>query len=308
MSATAIKKSTTVRNSLTLATLRAGFRVGSTLAPKATAHRAARMFSTPSSQTRLRAGQTDDEGARRSVLNVDGEQVAVYEWGDANAQPHVLLAHGWSSFALRFRPWLAPLRAAGYAVVGFDQVGHGFSSGQRSTLPQFVRNLRAVGCRYGRAAAVIGHSMGGGAAAIALTEGLLAERAVLIAPAADLRAALDRFGRFVRLPVRLCDRVSNVLEAETQIRFASLLMHPQVVRLSQPALIIHDLEDADVPWEEGERYVRYWPGARLLSTDGLGHHRILGDADVIAAALRFLGGECVGERIVSSPNLPYGYA
>ena len=68
------------------------------------------------------------------------------------------------------------------------------------------------------------------------------------------------------------------------------------------------LEDDDVPWEEGERYARLWPDARLLTTTGLGHHRIAGDATVIDATLRFLRGEAVGERVVSSPNLPFGFA
>jgi hypothetical protein len=46
----------------------------------------------------------------------------------------------------------------------------------------------------------------------------------------------------------------------------------------------------------------------LLSTRGLGHNRIADDVGVIAAAMRFLRGEAVGERVVSSPNLPYGFA
>ena len=53
---------------------------------------------------------------------------------------------------------------------------------------------------------------------------------------------------------------------------------------------------------------RLWPDARLLSTRGLGHHRIAGDPAVIEAALRFLRGETVGERVVSSPNLRFGFA
>jgi len=63
-----------------------------------------------------------------------------------------------------------------------------------------------------------------------------------------------------------------------------------------------------VPWEEGESYARHWPGARLLSTSGLGHSRIVNDAATIDAGLRFLRGEVVGERVTSSPNLPFGVA
>lgn len=73
--------------------------------------------------------------------------------------------------------------------------------------------------------------------------------------------------------------------------------------IARPASRVHDLEDAEVPWAEGERYARYWPAPRLLTTTGLGHHRVAHDPDLIAASLRFLR----GERVVS-PNLPYGFA
>src|SRR5690606_25377202 len=75
-----------------------------------------------------------------------------------------------------------------------------------------------------------------------------------------------------------------------------------------PALVVHDLCDREVPWEEGERYARFWPGARLLSTHGLGHNRIVDDPAVIGTALAFLRGDTVGERVVSTTALPYGIA
>ena len=45
-----------------------------------------------------------------------------------------------------------------------------------------------------------------------------------------------------------------------------------------------------------------------MTTRGLGHRRIVDDPAVIAAGLDFLRGKPVGERVVSSPNLPYGVA
>jgi pimeloyl-ACP methyl ester carboxylesterase len=297
-----------MRAAIQLAAIRAGFTIGGTFAPKATARRAARWFGTPSAAARARSMTVDDAGAEHGHVDVGNERIATYAWGDPSTQPIVLLAHGWSSYGLRFVPWVRPLRAAGCAVVAFDQVGHGRSSGATSNLPQFVRHLRAVALHFGNPTAVIGHSMGGAATAIALSEGLPAERALLIAPAADLAAALTRFTRLVGVPSFLQRRVSRAVEDAADVRFANILMHPQVPRISQPALIVHDIDDADVPWEEGERYARYWPAARLLSTEGLGHHRILVDAGVMAAGLRFLSGDTVGERIVSSPNLPYGVA
>ncbi len=303
----AARNSTIVRN-IRFALLRAGFVFGSWLRPRATLRRAYALFCTPLSITRRRALATDNGGAEIGAIDAGGERVALYTWGDPSTQPYVLLSHGWSSHATRFLPWIAPLRAAGYAVVGFDQVGHGRSSGRRSTLPDFASVLATVAQRQGPAAAIIGHSLGGAAVTLALADGVVAERAVLIAPAADPIEAASRFARFVGLADRLTVRLFDEYEARHPLRVASLQAHLKAPAIARSALIVHDLGDREVPWAEGERYARHWPGARLLTTTGLGHHRIVDDAGVIDAALRFLRGESVGERVVSSPNLPYGFA
>ena len=81
-----------------------------------------------------------------------------------------------------------------------------------------------------------------------------------------------------------------------------LQLERKLPMLGQPALIVHDLDDQDVPWGEGERYAQYWPGARLLTTEGLGHRRVLDAPEVIEAALAFVRGDEVGTRVVGSPD------
>ena len=303
------KNSTTVRNILSLGALRAGFAIGSVVAPRKTARRAARLFATPfaSSRSRARAAQADAE-MRRLNLQSGGRKVATYVWGDPVTQPYALLVHGWSSFGLRFHSWVGRLRALGYAVVTFDQPGHGNSGGNMCTLPEFTDTLRSVGKHFGNAALVIAHSFGGAAVSMALDESWQADRVVLIAPPADMIAAADRFFRFLHLGAHLREPFYGWHEQRTGVHPRDLHAHRHLATLGQPALIVHDLGDREVPWEEGECYARHWPGAHMLTTNGLGHNRIADDPDVIDAALRFAQGEAVGERVVSSPNLPYGMA
>ncbi|MCE5233910.1 MAG: alpha/beta fold hydrolase [Mizugakiibacter sp.] len=309
MNAAVRQKSTIVRKSIALTALRAGYALGGRLAPRRTADRAARMFATPfaASRSRAQAARPDAE-MRYAELPVAGEFVATYAWGDPAAQPYALLAHGWSSFGLRFLPWVAALRARGYAVVAFDQPGHGRSSGCLCTLPEFADTVRAVGGHYGDAALAIGHSLGATALAFAQGEAWRAARLVLIAPPADMLAAAGRFMRHVRLAGHLREPFLGWLKRRTGVDARDLQIHRLLPAFGQPGLVVHDLDDGEVPWEEGERYARHWPGARLLSTSGLGHNRIVDDPDVVDAVLRFLDGEAVGERVVSSPNLPYGVA
>ncbi|GAB3384949.1 alpha/beta fold hydrolase [Lysobacter fragariae] len=300
--------STIVRNILPLYTARLGFLVGSWFAPEAAIRRAGNLFTRPFASSRSRALATPTEGARESDLDVDGTRIHTYVWGDPARQPYVLFAHGWSSHGTRIAPWVKPLQDAGYAVVTFDQTAHGKSGGTHTTLPEFACNLLAVAHRFGPAAAVVGHSFGGAATAVALANGLDARRVVLIAPVDDPLLMVERFARFVWLARGLGRRMFARFERNMRFSVEDLQARHIVPRIGRPALIVHDLEDREVPWSDGERYARLWSDSRLLSTTGLGHNRIADDAGVIASALRFLRGESVGDRVVSSPNLPYGFA
>jgi pimeloyl-ACP methyl ester carboxylesterase len=294
----------TVIDKLKLTTVRTGFVLGGRIAPKRTVNRAARLFATPfaSSRSRAQAAQGDAD-MQRGELQINGETIATYVWGDPATQPYALLAHGWSSFGLRFLPWVAQLRAQGFAVVTFDQPGHGHSSGKLCTLPEFIATIRAIGERYGNAALAIGHSLGGAAITFAQDENWHAERLILVAPAADMKAAAGRFFRFVHLAGYLRQPFYAWLHRRTGVHIDELRVERKLPMLGQPALIVHDLDDADVPWAEGERYAQYWPGARLYTTQGLGHRRVLDAPDVIEAALAFVRGEEIGTRVVGSPDL-----
>ena len=300
--------STIVRNVLPLYAMRLEFLLGGRLAPETIARKAALLFTTPFGSSRTRALSAPTLDAEETELDIDGTSIHVYAWGDPRSQPYVLFAHGWSSHGTRVAPWVAPLRDAGYAVVAFDQAAHGRSGGTHTTLPDFTCHLMAVARHFGPAAAVIGHSLGGAATALALARGLVAERAVLIAPAADPLAAVERFSRFVWLAGYLGRRMFAYFEQAMRFDVGELQAHNNAPVIGRPALIVHDVEDREVPWAEGERYARFWHDSRLLSTQGLGHNRIADDQGVIDAALCFLRGETVGERVVSSPNLPYGFA
>lgn len=297
---------TNVRKFLTLAAIRLRFLGHGWFAPAQGARLAEALFTTPLPGSRDRALRTPIGDAELSHLTIDGDRIALYRWGDVGREPTVLFSHGWSSFGLRIAPWVPALRAAGFAVVAFDQRGHGRSSGQRATLPDFGRTLGKVAAHLGPVHAVIGHSLGGAATAMALAQGMRAGRSLLIAPAADGEAALSRFGRLVGAGRGVLRRTTRALERRTGWRFDELTAQALVPRLATPSLIIHDLGDDEVPWEEGERYARYWPRAHLLNTEGLGHHRVLTAPQVIEAGLAFLRGREVGTSVVSTLALPRG--
>ena len=55
-----------------------------------------------------------------------------------------------------------------------------------------------------------------------------------------------------------------------------------------PTLVVHDRRDKETPYQVGADLAAAWPNATLVSTDGLGHQRILTDAGTIALAVGHL--------------------
>lgn len=278
-----------VRTVATLLGIRLSYRFGSRLAPGRTVAHAARVFQTPLPSSRDRAAAAfAHTAAREERLDVGGTPVATYAWGDPRSQPYLLFAHGWSSMGLRWETWVPQVLARGWAAVAFDQPAHGRSGGTLCTLPDFVRTLGAVARHYGDPLGVVAHSLGGAAVALGLDDGWTTRRVVLIAAAADMQAATRRFARFVRLGEHLRPSLHEILARRTGIHIDELHIRHHVPKRAQPALVVHDRDDPEVPAAEARMYMDLWPGATLLETTGLGHRSVVDDDRVKGAALDFL--------------------
>ena len=206
----------------------------------------------------------------------------------------MVLTHGWGGRAARFSSLARALADAGFRVVLFDAPAHGESAGRQASLPQFSRALREVGTAVGPVYGLVGHSLGGAAVSLALRQGLAAGRAVLLAPPADVFLFSHAFARHLRIPPRARDVMQHNLETRLQVRWEELHIPTLARAMTTPALIVHDVQDSDVPYDHGEEIARAWPGAELLTTTGLGHRAILWNPEVIRRTVGFLQGDSRG--------------
>src|SRR5260221_12151322 len=95
------------------------------------------------------------------------------------------------------------------------------------------------------------------------------------------------------------------IEERDGVRWEELELSRLAPRLGARALVIHDRDDRMVPWTQGASFAHRWPGARLLSTDGLGHRRILESEAVTRAAAEFIAQlSAVGAGPAPVPALP----
>ncbi|NIP80023.1 MAG: alpha/beta fold hydrolase, partial [Gemmatimonadetes bacterium] len=156
----------------------ASLRILAAAAPGRADRLLARRFLTP---RRRRTLPPDIPGvpAERELVRHERESLAVWHWG---AGPDVLLAHGWESSAATWAALVPRLVAAGYRVTAFDMPAHGISTGRRTSVLGMAAAIRTVADTLGPLAAVIGHSAGATAAALAAGDGLKAGRCVLLAP------------------------------------------------------------------------------------------------------------------------------
>lgn len=274
--------------SLQLASLRAVVRAGSVVAPARTARSIAHRFFTTA---RPPLDRLAFRGTRPQVgvMAVPDGKVTTYRWGDAADAPTVLLTHGWSGWAQQMEAFVAPLVDRGFAVLAFDHVAHGLSDGATTSLPAMIRSTERVLEETPNAVGAIAHSLGAGALAsvLASTRRALAG-AVLIAPPADPRPYLLGMARTLGAPERLLPAIQAHAEQAAGVAFERLAVQPWITRrIRTPLLVAHDVGDRDVPIAHGYAYTM-GTGARLLATDGLGHHRILRDRHVVDSAVGFV--------------------
>jgi len=276
-------KSTTGRIDL----LRLVASVTSRTSPALAARLAERLFLTPARVRRPHRESVWAAPARRGVVASPLGAIPFWSWGEGDRT--TLLVHGWSGRGLQLGALVAPLVEQGQRVVTFDAPGHGEAAGRTSSLVAFAATIGAVGRRSGRLSAIVAHSLGSAAALWALAERELeADRMVAIAPSARFDAIRQRFGAMTGFSAPVVDRMRSAIAERLGFDWNAAEPLALARTMRMPLRVIHDVEDRFVPWSEGDALVRAWPGASLRTTQGLGHHRILRDRDVLDDIVRFV--------------------
>ena len=110
-----------------------------------------------------------------------------------------------------------------------------------------------------------------------------------VAPMADplpyTRVFAGRLGFGERTRTRLVARIERRV-GTSMSAFAVPAMAGRVA--TPPLLLVHDRHDTETGWSDSAAIARSWPGARLHSTSGLGHRRILRDPGVVAEVAGFV--------------------
>lgn len=267
-----------------LAALRAQFAVLDRLRPDTSAAKAMSIWTTlPGNAGRRKDFRPEPGEVFRLETSRGGETVAE-SWGDG---PVVYLVHGWGGWRGQLGSFVAPLLARGHRVVAFDAPGHGEAGPGvlgpgKGTIVEMVEALDAVAKHVGPATGIVGHSLGCHVASAVVHRGVAAERLALIAPSNDFGEIIDQFAGILGFGEPTASRMERIMVDFLAEPISAFDLAPLGVDDAMPpTLVVHDRLDKETSFDVGERLAAAWSSAQLLATEGLGHQRILADADVV---------------------------
>ncbi len=284
----ALDKSTIVR--IRNATVRGSYRYVGPMTPTR-AGRAARdlWFTAPPRM----ADFPVPERSRPFEVEAQGHAVRGLVWGDGEAGT-VYLMHGWGGRGTQFGAMVAPLVEAGHRVVMFDAPAHGDSDHGpagpgRTNGVEFAKALDAVFCRFGPAEAVVAHSMGTISTYLALRYGWLGtQRLVFIAPMVEAASLFDGFQRALGFGPRVRAAFDDAVDEFVGVGVTEFDARVQARHVEAlPTLVVTDRDDRQTPYADVVDFAESIH-APLVTTQGLGHRKILRDPAVVERVVDFV--------------------
>ncbi len=224
-----------------------------------------------------------DFGVATAVSIPTGNQKTLTGWfvqaNGPTKSPAVVVMHGWGANASLMQGCIAPLHSAGLAVLLLDARCHGRSDGDSHTsLPRFAEDieagldwLRSQSQLNARQLAVIGHSVGAGAALLSATRCSEVRAVVSLSAFAHPHEVMRRYLASCRIPYLLVGwYVLRHVQKVIGSRFDDIAPLRSITRLNCPVLLVHGREDEMVPLSDARRLLAAGhPGSvRLLEVAG----------------------------------------
>ncbi|HMO63124.1 MAG TPA: alpha/beta fold hydrolase [Ferruginibacter sp.] len=279
-----------LKEKLLLALLRTKFKILTLVSKRKAAQDAFRLFCTPLTPPSKRM-PTIFTWAETIQFKMGNYVLRGYRWNHKR-EHKVLILHGFSSQAYKFKHYVEPLLEKGYEVIAFDAPAHGRSTGKTVNALEYSDMIVQIMRRYGPVNGYIAHSFGGLALALALekTKHDAATKVVFIAPATETTTAIDTAFGMIGLKNKMVRKEFDniIIEKSGQ--------HPQwfsikraMKNISASVLWLHDEDDHTTPLSDVlPLKEKNYPNIEFEITSGLGHRRIYKDETTRKRVINFL--------------------
>ncbi|MGK0407577.1 MAG: pimeloyl-ACP methyl ester carboxylesterase [Roseivirga sp.] len=215
---------------------------------------------------------------RHDLLTKNAKDFIAFELSGPGEK--IVLIHGWSGRASQFFQIMEGLNKLGFHIIAIEAPGHGEHLGLETNMLDFVDALEEADSRFGPFHGAIGHSLGGMALFNNMARKAQYEKLVVMGSPASIENVVSDFSGNLKMNEAVTQRLVKTIEERFSIN-AKESSSDHLCQFYNPhGLIIHDEDDQDVPIINAQQLATKWKKSRLIVSKGLGHRRILMNADL----------------------------
>lgn len=154
---------------------------------------------------------------------------------------------------------------------------------------EFANAMKVTESKFGPFHSAIGHSMGGMAIFNTIRmHSFNPGSVIIIGTPANIQNVVTDFCNRLGANSQVGNGIIRYIEKRYSLKAREASTDHLAAEYNPPGLIIHDTQDRDVPYENARITNKAWPSAKLITTQGLGHRKILMHPKVNQAIVDFL--------------------
>jgi pimeloyl-ACP methyl ester carboxylesterase len=196
----------------------------------------------------------------------------------------IVVSHGWGDSSHAFQKMILSLTQEGYMVAAIDHIGHGKSSGTKSHLLIFIETLEILIDDFNEknisVTGIIAHSMSAIATLNLPIYVLENKKIILISSPINFFELMFEKVEQVGISKKLLTATLESISHSYGKTWHQLTTESNREKLALDITFIHDSQDRYAPIEHVINFLKQ-EKTPLITTQGLGHKKILGDTKVI---------------------------
>ena len=240
------------------------------ISPKYASSKALHLFSTPQKGRVSEEQKTFLDSAETHQLKYENLTISTYNWKGTGKT--ILLAHGWESNTHRWEVLINQLTALNYNIIALDAPAHGASSGKQFNAVIYSECIHLTAEHY-KADIIIGHSVGGMATGFYQNkyQNKNLEKLILLGAPSEFTGVFKRYVDMMGYNKRIENGLNNLVLKRFNNSPSYFSLANFAKNIDTKTLIIHDVEDKIIPYNDGEMIAENHKNATFISTTGYGH-------------------------------------
>lgn len=208
--------------------------------------------------------------AEKEIISYKTHKIQTYHWKGEKAT--VLLIHGWESNSNRWQGMIQYLKKKKYNIVSLDAPGQGMSSGKEFNAVLYAEFVNEVALKF-KPTFLVGHSLGGMTMFFAQSKYQFpfVKKIVGLGSPNKFHRITKNYKQMLSLNNRTYNEYLKTFVDKFNIDTTYFNSETFIENIQQPVLIIHDKQDAIVPYNDAVQIVTKNPKVQFITTENLGH-------------------------------------